>query len=153
MAQKQSLVLFPLLILVLLGLVNTNYCNEMMKCRNMTERCCKLVNTFMHDPLADVQAVCFQKNVTCKNAQTNFYQSSSNMHITGCRLTSNSKYPTCSYRTRQVERSITVACEGNPYVPGHFDALWSPPPQPEQRLISSLLRISTPAFPSLPPKK
>ncbi|KFO32889.1 Ribonuclease pancreatic [Fukomys damarensis] len=44
------------------------------------------------------------------------------MHITDCRLTSNSKYPNCSYRTSQMERSIVVACEGNPYVPVHFDA-------------------------------
>ncbi|EHB08178.1 Ribonuclease pancreatic [Heterocephalus glaber] len=64
MAQEQSFILFPLLILVLLGLSNTNYGNEMMKHRYLTQRCCKLVNTFMHDPLANVQAVCFQKNFT-----------------------------------------------------------------------------------------
>ncbi|XP_021100251.1 ribonuclease pancreatic [Heterocephalus glaber] len=150
MALEKSLVLFPLLVLVLLGLVcvqpslgkessamkfrrqhmdsegspntNANYCNEMMRRRNMTEGRCKPVNTFVHEPLADVQAVCFQKNVACKNGQTNCYQSSSSMHITDCRLTSNSKYPTCSYRTSQMERSIIVACEGNPYVPVHFDA-------------------------------
>uniref|UniRef100_A0A8C2UN59 pancreatic ribonuclease n=1 Tax=Chinchilla lanigera TaxID=34839 RepID=A0A8C2UN59_CHILA len=101
---------------------NPNYCNEMMKRRNMTQGRCKPVNTFVHEPLADVQAVCFQKNVPCKNGQTNCYQSSSNMHITDCRLTSNSKYPDCSYRTLQENKGIIVACEGNPYVPVHFDA-------------------------------
>nr|P00676.1 RecName: Full=Ribonuclease pancreatic; AltName: Full=RNase 1; AltName: Full=RNase A [Myocastor coypus] len=101
---------------------NPNYCNEMMKSRNMTQGRCKPVNTFVHEPLADVQAVCFQKNVLCKNGQTNCYQSNSNMHITDCRVTSNSDYPNCSYRTSQEEKSIVVACEGNPYVPVHFDA-------------------------------
>ncbi|XP_013364002.1 PREDICTED: ribonuclease pancreatic-like, partial [Chinchilla lanigera] len=111
---ETCLVLIPLLVLVLLGLrwvqppqdkessamrfqrqhvdsgsspgSNPNYCNEMMKRRNMTQGRCKPVNTFVHQPLADVQAVCFQKNVPCKNGQTNCYQSSSNMHITDCRL-------------------------------------------------------------------
>nr|P04059.1 RecName: Full=Ribonuclease pancreatic; AltName: Full=RNase 1; AltName: Full=RNase A [Proechimys guairae] len=101
---------------------NPNYCNAMMKSRNMTQERCKPVNTFVHEPLADVQAVCFQKNVPCKNGQSNCYESTSNMHITDCRLTSNSKFPDCLYRTSQEEKSIIVACEGNPYVPVHFDA-------------------------------
>ncbi|XP_004644056.3 ribonuclease pancreatic [Octodon degus] len=150
MTLEKPFVLFPLLVLVLLGLgwvqpslgkessaekfqrqhmdssgspsTNSNYCNEMMKKRSMTQGRCKPVNTFIHEPLAEVQAVCSQKNVPCKNGQTNCYQSISNMHITDCRLTSNSKYPDCSYRTRQEEKSIIVACEGNPYVPVHFDA-------------------------------
>ncbi|XP_004644055.1 ribonuclease pancreatic-like [Octodon degus] len=150
MALDTSLVLFPLLVLVLLGLMwvqppqdpessamrfrrqhvdsgssrssNSNYCNEMMKSRKMTQGRCKPVNTFVHEPLAEMQAVCFQKNVPCKNGQPNCYQSSSNMHITDCRLTGSSKYPDCSYRTHQEEKSIIVACEGNPYVPVHFDA-------------------------------
>nr|XP_005603249.2 ribonuclease pancreatic isoform X1 [Equus caballus] len=150
MAQEKSLILFPLLVLVLLVLgcvqlslgkespamkferqhmdsgstssSNSTYCNQMMKRRNMTQGWCKPVNTFVHEPLADVQAICLQKNITCKNGQSNCYQSSSSMHITDCRLTSGSKYPNCAYRTSQKERHIIVACEGNPYVPVHFDA-------------------------------
>ncbi|KAM6181518.1 ribonuclease pancreatic [Erethizon dorsatum] len=150
MTLEKALVWFPLLVLVLLGLgwvqpslgkessamkfqrqhmdpdgspsTNANYCNEMMTRRNMTQERCKPVNTFVHEPLADVQAVCFQENVPCKNGQTNCYQSTSNMHITECRVTSNSEYPSCSYRTSQEEKNIIVACEGEPYVPVHFDA-------------------------------
>lgn len=149
-----SLVLFPLLVLVLLGLKwlqltqdkessamrfqrqhmdsdsthisNPSYCNEMMQHRNMTRGRCKPVNTFVHEPLADVQAVCFQKNVLCKNGQSNCYQSYSSMHITDCRLTSSSKFPDCSYRMSQAQKSIIVACEGNPYVPVHFDTSVEP---------------------------
>nr|P00677.1 RecName: Full=Ribonuclease pancreatic; AltName: Full=RNase 1; AltName: Full=RNase A [Hydrochoerus hydrochaeris] len=105
---------------------NANYCNEMMVRRKMTQDRCKPVNTFVHEPLADVQAVCFQKNVPCKNGQTNCYQSYSSMHITDCRVTSNSKFPDCSYRTTQAQKSIVVACEGNLYVPVHFDASVEP---------------------------
>nr|ACV70067.1 RNase 1 [Glaucomys volans] len=146
----KSLVLFPLLFLVLLVLewvpstlgketsahkfqrqhmdsngssrVSPTYCNEMMRRRNMTTRHCKQVNTFVHESLVDVQAVCTQENVMCKNGQTNCYQSTSNLHITECRLTRGSKYPNCAYKTTQKERHIIVACEGNPYVPVHFDA-------------------------------
>lgn len=150
MAQEKSLILFPLLVLMLLVLGrvqpslgkeskamkfqrqhmdpgsypsnNSNYCNEMMKHRNMTQGWCKPVNTFIHESLVDVQAVCLQRNVTCKNGQLNCHQSSSSMKITDCRVISGSKYPNCAYRTSRKARHITVACEGNPYVPVHFDA-------------------------------
>ncbi|ELV13312.1 ribonuclease pancreatic [Tupaia chinensis] len=150
MALKKSLMLFPLLVLLLLVLGwvqpslgkespakkflrqhmdsegssdNTStYCNQMMTRRNMTKGWCKAVNTFVHESLASVQAVCFQENVTCKNGNTNCYKSTSSMHITDCRLTGSSKYPNCAYRTSQKQRHIIVACEGSPYVPVHFDA-------------------------------
>ncbi|XP_037691449.1 ribonuclease pancreatic isoform X2 [Choloepus didactylus] len=150
MALEKSLVLFPLLALVLLvlGVIqpslsketaamkfqrqhmdsgsslssDSSYCNKMMKVRNMTQESCKPVNTFVHESLQDVQAVCFQENVTCKNGQQNCHQSRSNMHITDCRQTSGSKYPNCLYQTSNMNRHIIIACEGNPYVPVHFDA-------------------------------
>ena len=101
---------------------NPNYCNLMMFCRKMTQGKCKPVNTFVHESLADVKAVCSQKKVTCKNGQTNCYQSKSTMRITDCRETGSSKYPNCAYKTTQVEKRIIVACAGKPYVPVHFDA-------------------------------
>nr|ACV70063.1 RNase 1 alpha [Callosciurus prevostii] len=150
MALEKPLALFPLLVLVLLLLEwvsptvgresaakkfqrqhmdssdsfssSPTYCNEMMKRRNMTKGHCKPVNTFVHEPLVDVRAVCTQENVTCKNGQTNCYQSKSSMHITDCRLTRGSKYPDCRYQTTVKEKHIVVACEGNPSVPVHFDA-------------------------------
>lgn len=148
MALEKSLILLPLLVLVLLvlewvpptlgkesaakkfrrqhmdssGSFSPTYCNEMMRRRNMTKGHCKPVNTFVQESLVDVQAVCTQENVTCKNGQTNCYQSRSNMHIIDCRLTRGSKYPNCAYQTSQKERHIVVACEGNPSVPVHFDA-------------------------------
>lgn len=101
---------------------SSNYCNQMMKSRNLTKDRCKPVNTFVHESLADVQAVCSQKNVACKNGQTNCYQSYSTMSITDCRETGSSKYPNCAYKTTQVEKHIIVACGGKPSVPVHFDA-------------------------------
>ncbi|XP_031218510.1 ribonuclease pancreatic [Mastomys coucha] len=98
------------------------YCNQMMKRRDMTKGSCKPVNTFVHEPLADVQAICSQENVTCKNGNSNCYKSSSALHITDCRLKGNSKYPNCDYKTSHYQKHIIVACDGNPYVPVHFDA-------------------------------
>nr|Q9WUX6.1 RecName: Full=Ribonuclease pancreatic; AltName: Full=RNase 1; AltName: Full=RNase A; Flags: Precursor [Uranomys ruddi]CAB41486.1 pancreatic ribonuclease [Uranomys ruddi] len=147
MGLEKSLILFPLLVLVL-GWVqpslarespamkferqhmdsdgasssSSTYCNQMMKRREMTKESCKPVNTFVHEPLADVQAVCSQENVTCKNGKQNCYKSTSALHITDCRLKDNSKYPNCDYKTSQYQKHIIVACEGNPYVPVHFDA-------------------------------
>ncbi|XP_077701582.1 ribonuclease pancreatic isoform X1 [Canis aureus] len=149
MAQEKFLVLLPLVVLALLGLacvqpslareskamkfqrqhmdshpaaISASYCNLMMKRRNMTDGWCKPVNTFVHEPLADVQAVCSQKDVLCKNGQSNCHQSRSQMNITDCRLKNGSKFPKCVYTTTQKEQYIVVACEGNPHVPVHFDA-------------------------------
>lgn len=49
---------------------SSNYCNQMMKSRNLTQDRCKPVNTFVHESLADVQAVCSQKNVACTDRTT-----------------------------------------------------------------------------------
>ncbi|XP_033291801.1 ribonuclease pancreatic [Orcinus orca] len=100
---------------------NSNYCNQMMMRRKMTQGRCKPVNTFVHESLEDVKAVCFQKNIHCKNGKTNCYESNSTMYITECRETGSSKYPNCAYKTSQKEKHIIVACEGDPYVPVHFD--------------------------------
>lgn len=146
MALQKSLILLPLLVL-LFGWVQPSlgketsaqkferqhmdstgssssptYCNQMMKRRNMTQGYCKPVNTFVHEPLADVHAVCSQENVTCKNGNSNCYKSHSTLHITDCRLKGNSKYPNCDYQTSQLQKHIIVACEGSPFVPVHFDA-------------------------------
>ncbi|XP_049469137.1 ribonuclease pancreatic [Panthera uncia] len=148
MAQKRFCIWFPLLVLVLLALgyvqpslgkesramkfqwqhvdsnltnYGRNYCNEMMRHRQMTDGQCKPVNTFVHEPLADVQDVCLQGNVTCKNGQPNCHQSFSKMNITDCHLRPGSRYPRCTYETTQKHKYIIVACEGDPYVPVHFD--------------------------------
>nr|AHI58755.1 pancreatic ribonuclease [Martes martes]AHI58765.1 pancreatic ribonuclease [Martes zibellina] len=148
MAQERFFTLFPPLVLVLLVLgcvqpslakesraekflrqhidsntstVNASYCNQMMKRRNMTVRWCKPVNTFIHEPLPDVQVICFQGNVTCKNGKPNCHKSSSKMHITDCRLKKGSKYPKCDYETQQQEKFIIVACECVQYETVHFD--------------------------------
>lgn len=151
MALEKSVALFPVLVLVLLvlgwaqpslgketsaekfqrqhmdsasspGNLSPTYCNQMMQRRNMTTGTCKPVNTFVHESVKDVQAVCSQENVTCKNGKTNCYKSSNSLHITDCRTTGSSKYPNCDYRTSQMQKQIIVACEGNPFVPVHFDA-------------------------------
>ncbi|CAI9176588.1 unnamed protein product [Rangifer tarandus platyrhynchus] len=101
---------------------SSNYCNLMIVCWKMTQGKCRPVDTFVHESLANVKAVCSQKKVTCKNGQSNCYQSKSAMHITECRKTGSSKYPNCAYKTTRVEKRIIVACEGKPYVPVHFGA-------------------------------
>ncbi|XP_037358861.1 ribonuclease pancreatic-like [Talpa occidentalis] len=145
----KSLVLFSLLVLVLLVLAgarpnrlresqaerfqrqhmdpgnfpesNSTYCNLMMRRRNMTQGRCKPVNTFVHESLVDVQAVCLERNITCKNGQPNCHQSNSTMNITDCRLTRGSKYPNCAYQTSSKEGHIIIACVGDPLVPVHYD--------------------------------
>nr|6SSN_A Chain A, RNase 3/1 version3 [synthetic construct]6SSN_B Chain B, RNase 3/1 version3 [synthetic construct] len=110
--------------------LNPPRCTIAMRAINNYRWRCKPVNTFVHEPLVDVQNVCFQEKVTCKNGQGNCYRSRFRMHITDCRLTNGSRYPNCRYRTRPGRRHIIVACENRdprdspryPYVPVHFDA-------------------------------
>nr|AHI58779.1 pancreatic ribonuclease [Martes flavigula] len=101
--------------------VTSSYCNEMMKRRNMTVGFCKPANTFIHEPLPDVQVICFQGNVPCKNTKSNCHKSSSKMSITDCHLKNGSKYPKCDYETQQQEKFIIVACECVQYETVHFD--------------------------------
>lgn len=100
---------------------NPTYCNVMMKRRNMTQGHCKPKNTFVHEPVSQVQAVCSQKTVLCKG-NTTCWESNSQMPITECALKGNSKYPNCAYRTRSTNKYIIIACRGTPYVPVHFDS-------------------------------
>uniref|UniRef100_A0A7N4P6I0 Ribonuclease A family member 1, pancreatic n=2 Tax=Sarcophilus harrisii TaxID=9305 RepID=A0A7N4P6I0_SARHA len=104
------------------SVTDRNYCNHMMKARNMTKGRCKPVNTFIHEPKEVVDAICQEPNITCKNGQPNCHQSSKPMILTHCRQTGASKYPNCQYRASQLNNSIIVACEGKVYVPVHFDA-------------------------------
>ncbi|XP_022381162.1 ribonuclease pancreatic-like isoform X2 [Enhydra lutris kenyoni] len=148
MAQERFFILFLLLVLVLLVLgcvhpslakesrdekflwqhmdpatstVTASYCNQMMNHQNMMVGPCKPVNMFIHELLPDVQAVCFQGNVPCKNRQPNCYQSSSKMHIIDCHLKKGSKYPKYNYQTQQLQKPIIVACECVQYETVHFD--------------------------------
>nr|KAF6502335.1 hypothetical protein HJG59_015657 [Molossus molossus] len=88
----------------------------------MTEGRCKPMNTFVHELLEDVEAICMEDNIRCKNGQNNCHKSKFNMRVTDCRLTNGSRYPNCKYHTSQKEKQIIVACVGNPSVPVHFDA-------------------------------
>ncbi|XP_012589434.1 PREDICTED: ribonuclease pancreatic-like [Condylura cristata] len=132
---------------------NSTYCNLMMRRRNMTQGYCKAVNTFVHETLEDVQAVCLERNITCKNKQNNCHQSNSTMNITDCRLTGGSRYPNCAYRTSSKEAHIIIACAGDPPVPVHYDgsveastSAWTgdAPSTPPLRLLLSQTLSSLP---------
>nr|Q8VD83.2 RecName: Full=Ribonuclease pancreatic; AltName: Full=RNase 1; AltName: Full=RNase A; Flags: Precursor [Sundamys muelleri] len=147
MGLENSLILFSLLVLVLgwvqpsLGKESSpdkfkrqhmdtegssksspTYCNQMRSPQEMTKGSCKPVNTFLHEPLEDVQAICSQDKVTCKDGKSNCHKSSSTLHITDCCLKGSSNYPKCNYTTTESQKHIIIACDGNPYVPVHFDA-------------------------------
>ncbi|XP_049624948.1 ribonuclease pancreatic-like [Suncus etruscus] len=150
MALKKSLILFPMLALilrVLLGWVrpslaqepgamrfirehidpqvpftsNTTYCDVMMVLRNMTRGACKEVNNFVHTSLPEVNAVCHNDFTKCANGSRVCHQSSSPMILTHCVLKRSSKYPNCTYWSNPIAKYIVVICDGNPYVPVHFD--------------------------------
>ncbi|XP_055989907.1 ribonuclease pancreatic-like [Sorex fumeus] len=151
MALKRSLILFLMLILLLLALVwfgtslcqetramrfqrqhmdlgtgpmgNHTYCNVMMVHRNMTRGFCKAKNTFIHEPLSSVQAICGDQSVPCKNrTMNNCYSSRYPMSTTLCVLRSRPRPPNCTYITHPtIKQLITVACDGTPLGPVHFE--------------------------------
>ncbi|XP_049624650.1 ribonuclease pancreatic-like [Suncus etruscus] len=103
--------------------INSNYCDLMMKRRKMTQGRCKPVNTFVHEPLPAIQAVCREQSIPCKNGQPNCHKSNSTMNLTNCRLKKGARDANCAYQTIRKEGHITVACEGDLYLPVHFDGL------------------------------
>lgn len=101
------------------GGTNT-YCNTMMKRRGMaTSFNCKRFNTFIHDNASNIDTICRAKNVRCKNGQMNCHGGM--RRVTDCALTSSSRPPNCRYQARGHSRNIVIACDGNPYLPVHFD--------------------------------
>ncbi|XP_037357700.1 ribonuclease pancreatic-like [Talpa occidentalis] len=134
----KSLVLFSLLVLVLLvlegaqaasvqdfqrkhldpriGPFSRNYCTQMMRNRKLSGR---VFNTFVHQTLAAVQAVCREPNIPCKNTKNNCHRSPYRMRITDCILTRHR--PIITYTSRHRSAYIVVACFGKPPMPVHFD--------------------------------
>ncbi|XP_037358860.1 ribonuclease pancreatic-like [Talpa occidentalis] len=131
----KSLVLFSLMVLVLLVLAGArpswpkfendhmdpgngpfgpNYCKKEMKSRNISGKQC---NTFVHEPMEAVQAVCLEPNITCKNGRDNCHKSRSPMSITECFR----KKGRSSYKAINEKRYIIIACKGNPLLPVHYD--------------------------------
>ncbi|XP_055989909.1 ribonuclease pancreatic-like [Sorex fumeus] len=150
MALKRSLILFPMLTLLLLALAwfetslcqgpralrfrmqhmdsgrgpmgNQTYCNVMMMRRGMTRGRCKPKNTFIHETLPLVRAICGGQSVPCRNrTRHNCYRSIHPMSTTFCKATGGSRPPNCRYITYPTTRRfIIVACEGTPLEPVHF---------------------------------
>ncbi|XP_055989906.1 ribonuclease pancreatic-like [Sorex fumeus] len=147
---KKSLVLFPLLVVVLLGPGwvhsslsqesqadrfyrqhidpdnpfgnKTSYCDVMMWRRNINWYSCKKLNTFVHTSRATARAVCREKLTACRNGTVNCHKSRSSMRITQCNLKGGSKYPNCAYWSTQRTAHILVVCDGNSSKPIHFDS-------------------------------
>ncbi|XP_037357815.1 ribonuclease pancreatic-like [Talpa occidentalis] len=136
----KSLVLFSLLVLVLLvlegaqasqlresevekfkrqhvdpgnGLFDSNYGDQMMKHQNILD---KEFNTFVHQPLVSVQAICRESNILCKQGQKNCHKSRSPMSITDY----NKKQGTHNYNAINKMRHITIACNSK-REPVHYE--------------------------------
>ncbi|XP_037358856.1 ribonuclease pancreatic-like [Talpa occidentalis] len=95
------------------GPFGRTYCDQMMSSRNIST---KQFNTFVHEPLAAVQAVCHQLNFPCKDGSM-CRKSTSQMSITECDWNG----ATSHYNTINRMRRIVVACAGNPLEPIHYD--------------------------------
>ncbi|XP_062060660.1 ribonuclease K6 [Lepus europaeus] len=108
---------------------NLLQCNRAMRGVNNYTQHCKPFNTFLHDSLQDVAAVCDFPKVTCRNGRHNCHQSSKPINMTNCRLTAG-KYPDCSYSDATQYKFFIVACDppqksDPPYhlVPVHLDKI------------------------------
>ncbi|KAM6201997.1 ribonuclease K6-like [Rhynchocyon petersi] len=104
-------------------------CNKAMSGVNKYTQHCKPENTFLHDSLDDVTAVCDLPQIICKNGQNNCHRSPKPINMTHCSLTAGS-YPNCRYRDVALFKFFIVACnppqKGDPpcpLVPVHLDKI------------------------------
>ncbi|XP_031217376.1 ribonuclease 2B-like [Mastomys coucha] len=106
-------------------------CNAAMQVVNSYTGRCKSINTFLHTSFANVVGVCGNPNGTCKDGiSTNCHNSSSQVSITVCNLTTPGRhYTQCRYKTTGSVKYYTVACNNRtpqdspiyPVVPVHLD--------------------------------
>ncbi|KAL1780580.1 eosinophil cationic protein, partial [Sigmodon hispidus] len=105
-------------------------CTVAMRGVNRYKRRCKNINTFLHTTFAAVVRVCGNMNTGCWNGQTNCHNSSTQIPLTFCNLTTpGSHYTQCQYQTTQARKFYRVACDNRtpqdngsyPVVPVHLD--------------------------------
>uniref|UniRef100_A0A7M4F2S2 Ribonuclease A family member 4 n=1 Tax=Crocodylus porosus TaxID=8502 RepID=A0A7M4F2S2_CROPO len=94
---------------------NNAYCNRLMQSRGLT---CKLTNTFIHNPLNEVKAICTHGGTRFRN---NLFDSNRSFTLTVCRLVSRGRRRRCAYRGTSQTRRIRVACTNQ--MPVHFERI------------------------------
>ncbi|TFJ99631.1 protein ITFG3 [Platysternon megacephalum] len=110
---------------------NQNYCNYMMKERNMTNRTyCKPINTFIHACEQEIQAICY-----CERISNNIYESREIFSLTICELKTENGHRPCTYKEQEKTSKIRVACNEE-HLPVHFE-------KPMQATSMSLEKIQT----------
>ncbi|XP_021494681.1 eosinophil cationic protein [Meriones unguiculatus] len=111
----------------------TIQCNAAMLGVNRYTRRCKDINTFLHTRFANVVKECYNRDTNCKNERTICHDSSSQVSITYCNLTTPSaNYIKCRYQTTHDVKSYTVACDSRtpqdkltyPVVVVHLDGIF-----------------------------
>ncbi|XP_056665949.1 ribonuclease pancreatic-like [Monodelphis domestica] len=144
MALDRAALLFPLLAMVVVGLVSSEsaaekfqrqhvdskslafndntYCNQMMKIRGMTKGNCKVFNTFILESIWKIRAICWNKKTACKQKFFNCHMSREPLKVTECQIKGNPKDSPCKYQTINDKKCVTVACNGWPPLPVHFDS-------------------------------
>ncbi|XP_059562245.1 ribonuclease 4-like [Myotis daubentonii] len=98
---------------------NNFYCDTMMQSRGMTRPTCKQLNTFIHENIETINNICNAPNIRCKNGRMNCHVGE--VRVTGCKDTGSSPPPKCSYQATAGKKNVTIACDGNPLLPVHFD--------------------------------
>ncbi|XP_004694602.1 PREDICTED: ribonuclease pancreatic-like [Condylura cristata] len=97
------------------GPLPSNYCNKIMKQRKLLKR---NFNTFVHESLEAVQAVCHERTFCCSNGQNNCHMSRHRMNITYCNLSGRNPP---KYQTINRMKYIIIACDRNQTWPVYFD--------------------------------
>uniref|UniRef100_A0A8C3P9Q5 Ribonuclease A-domain domain-containing protein n=2 Tax=Chrysemys picta bellii TaxID=8478 RepID=A0A8C3P9Q5_CHRPI len=98
---------------------NQNYCNYMMKKRNINKDApkCKRINTFIHACEQEIQAICCCERIS---NNSNIYQSTAIFNLTICQLNSTNGHRPCTYEKQEKTSKIRVACNEE-HLPVHFE--------------------------------
>lgn len=99
------------------------YCQTMLARRQVTApgRPCKPSNTFVHAPPQDLVAACSE----APDPATGFHSTASAMSLTACRVRGGDTRPPCSYRARQTQQHVRVACRDG--LPVHLAGTYTNP--------------------------
>ncbi|XP_037357701.1 ribonuclease pancreatic-like [Talpa occidentalis] len=126
------------------GSISSNYCNDMMRDRKLLKR---KFNTFVHAPWKDVQDICLEPTILCRDGrQINCHKSKAPVSITECSQSPEAQTP--DYKTNSSNKFITIACS-EMLEPIHFDDSW--PELLDALRSGDICMVSLPrVFPSWP---
>ncbi|XP_043836450.1 ribonuclease pancreatic-like [Dromiciops gliroides] len=89
------------------------YCNIFIRSRKImvSSSPCKKEHYFVHTSWDNLQQLCKNKKIPCKNSKNSCYQSTKYMDVTVCQLLEGELFPYCEYTSVKKRKKVVISCK------------------------------------------